>query len=303
MLPDSLYSEPGLPEPASQVRGFWPAVTVSALLHLAVGIALVRLEPESSQPADAVGDTPSVVIRIAPSSPQRRAETPAAAANAAQEAEIAELPDLAPPVNATVVVTVPAGTTPTVATDETPTQDPGIALDIATLQNSISSHMQVYRRDVLNQDLQECQQYRERYERWDCPQEEELKSAARERIDENFDTTFRAYTYGHDANARISRELLADMDAMRPLMEDEGVLGTLARERYYLKELEYKYLNPGGYQGGFAPIVNTGGVVGLASINLGGIDILNGLLTLSFKDGKVDVMNKGPAKPFDEDDE
>jgi hypothetical protein len=300
MLPDALFSEPGLAEPERPHRRL-PAITTSVLLHAALVFALVRVAPTVPPPANDASAKPAVVVSIATRSPQRRSAPPAPVAIVEPEAATADAPalsepvddpaDSAPPENPVAPTTV----TDTEAAEETTSgAQPAIVLDRTRLQNSISGHVANYKQDLLDQTSQECQQYRDRYARWDCPQEDEVKTATQARIDENLDLTFRDWVYGYDANARISRELVAEQSRLQPLMEDQGVLGALARERHALIREQYIFLNP---------VPEEEGTIRLVTFGLGGITILNRLQI--GLDGEIKSGNevRGPAPHLDDADD
>ncbi len=279
-------------------RRLRPAVAVSVLMHLALVVALARVAPTLPSPADP--DKRSIVVGIAITSPQRRIVPPAPVTPANTPA-LPDPVDAASPDNVSLAST----TTPAPINDATPPLETGagdedeIVLDMAALRNSINSHMTNYRRNLLGEEMEECHQYRDRYERWDCPEEGEVKSATQALIDEDMDDLFTDYVSGYARNARISTELLADMETLRPLMEDEGVLGTLARERYYLKHEQYVYLNPDEGKG-------EADVVTLVTFSLSpkGL-VLNGfggVLSIGF-DGEIKsgAQVRAPARHFDEE--
>jgi hypothetical protein len=305
MLSHSTMEGPTIPPTARHDRRLRPAVVASLLLHAGLALALARSSFTLSPASDDEVETPAVRVTIVTSSPQSRPAAPLPAPPEEPVAEIVESPAAPAPAEDSGPDPIEAVTEAAPPADADAANAEEVVLDVNRLREAIGASMITYRREVLEQGLQDCQQYRERYDRWDCPQEAEVTTAMQEQIDENLDVTFRAYTYGHDRNARISEELLADMDAMRPLMEADGVLGTLARQRYYMKALQYENLNPGAVPGipggGSIGGPNLGGTVTLMTFSGGGIDVLNGLLTLG--PGGIKVKPPQPARAFDEDEE
>lgn len=207
------------------------------------------------------------------------------------EASVTESTDIPPP---PATPQAPAAEPQEVSLEDTPvsplptiddeTTEP--TLDIARLQDSIRGTTSLYRLDTLDQQMDACRQYRERYARWNCPRDNVPKTAAQEAIDTQMQATFRAWTYGHSENARIVRELEADMNALRPLMADTGMLGEVARTHYYLKATQHEVMAPPG---------SNDGTITILTLTPGGLVILNGWMTIGF-DGKV--RDKAPARDF-----
>jgi hypothetical protein len=167
------------------------------------------------------------------------------------------------------------------------------AVDIARLRSSIDNYVTSYRRDGLEQYVLDCKHYRERHAGWDCPEGEELKTATQARIDAGMEETFRAWVYGRDLNIARSEKLMTEMLTLRPLMDQDGVLGEVARDAHFARVVEYERLNPGG------------GSFELLSIGGNGITLLKGVLSIGWN-GKVRVWEfpRVPApRPDDENEE
>lgn len=147
--------------------------------------------------------------------------------------------------------------------------------------------------------LAECTRYRNRYQTEDCPQGTEARTERQEAIETNMKETFSSWVTGHDRNARISEELLDDMDSLRPLMETEGLLGTLAAERYYFKREQYYYLNGSDNEG-----MQYGGegILPVLAFSPTSFVLLGGLLSFNTKSGfsVLKAPDRGPARPFRE---
>lgn len=317
MQADASSARPAIPERVRGERGLRHGVIASVLLHAGLALAIGRVVTTPLPPSDDAA-RPSLQVTVVTRIPriaesrqdeatdlQRESEFAEASVIASEasviesEASVIESTELPPPsanIEIPAAETQEAALTDTSANPSPATSDEASApvLDIGRLQESIRGTTRLYRRDTLDQQMDACREYRERYARWDCPKDKEVKTAMQEAIDTNMQATFRAWTYGHSENERISRELLADMDALRPLLDDPGVLGEVARTRYTLKSEQYALLNPPGSGGG--------GVVTIIALGVPGLVILNGLLTIGF-DGKVRVRDeqlKGPARQVDE---
>lgn len=267
MLSDTPLAQPDIPE--FRDPRFRPAIAVSLLLHLGVALALGRVATQHV--GDDIGALP-VSIAVADAPP-----------NDTEPATVSNAPS-----------TIPAG-------------EGEIVLDQQELQNSITTFLSTYRSDSLEQDLRECQQYRDRYARWDCPEGEEPKTETQARIDDNMNEAFRDWVYGYDLNIARSEKLMTEMLALRPLLEEEGVLGEVARHAHLLREAEYERLHPGQRASGNMPIVGVignggpsiGGTITFLSIGGGGLSLLNGVWGIGWN-GKVQLKEQAPARKPDD---
>jgi hypothetical protein len=269
-------------------RGFRPAFVISVLLHAGLLLALVQLNQPGLIPLPAPAVQQSMTVDLVSGNPQQRRSV----AEAAPPSPIAE------------GVAVPRGdpesaTTAPSSSEEVAGTAPSIApLDSADLQAMISSVIRNEKGKLLEDWLAECTRYRNRYQTQDCPQGTEARTARQEAIEINMEATFSTWVTGHDRNARISEELLDDMDSLRPLMETEGLLGTLAAERYYFKREQFYYLNGtgGGIQYGGE------GILPVMAFTPTSFVLLGGLLSFDIKSGfrVLDAPDPGPAKSFNE---
>jgi hypothetical protein len=295
MLSDASSAMPAIPEPAGFGPRLWSAVVTSLLLHAGLAVALSRGGPAPA-PRDDNKAASFVTVNVATSGTQRKKASPASATTTESNAGIAQSSS----VPLTVDPPAPTGTEPFPASNAPPSNsnvDNGgeTAPDIETLQNSVARYLINYTSELLEQGLPGCLPYPDSHERWDCPEEAEVKSATQALIDEDTEDMFRAWVSGRNSNARISRTLLSDMETLRPLMADEGVLGTVARERYYVKALQYRYLTPDA---------KTGGTIRLLTFTGSGIVVLDGRLRIGW-DGEIrrGELAKGPARHFDAEED
>ncbi len=281
----------------------------SLLLHGVMVLALGRTAFTPPQQVESAPVIDPVSVRIVGSSPQRRRAAAARSANAARQPTTPELS----PVPAPIRNTTPVPSEAIVVAEAVPPADSGTSeqsepvLDMERLQESISGYIATYRTEGLEQQLRDCQQYRDRYARWDCPEGEEPKTETQARIDANMDDTFRDWVYGYDLNIVRSEKLMTEMLALRPLMEKEGVMGEVARHAHLMRVGEYERLNPGQRANGNDPMLgvrpnrgpSTGGTITVFSIGVGGLTVLNGVLSIGW-DGKVHVKERAPARKPDD---
>jgi hypothetical protein len=285
----------------------------SALLH--VGLILLVARAAFAPRPPAADDVPvnATSVRVVVRSPQRRMPE-AASVDESQQAElpvapaVVEIPpasDIAPP-EPTPPTAVADGQAAETSTSSNPD---GVALDMQGVRASIDSYIAGDKGARLEQQLRECQQYRDRYARWDCPRGDKPQTATRARIDARMEQSFRAWDYGRDLNIARSEKLMTEMLALRPLMEDTGVLGEIAHEAHLLRVGEYERLNPHLRTGNDLVVgtgLNAGPSVGASitvlDIGLGGISVLNGLLNIRW-DGKVSGPARTPAPRPNEDDD
>ena len=271
-------------------------MVASLLLHAGLGLALGRAVMTSSDRAEDPATNNTVSVRVV-TRPQRNAtSTPSDVPEAPAPAESAPVNEAPSVTDAPIPV---ADTAPSTNVDTGDAAGP--VLDSANLQDSISTYMATYRSAGLEQQLRECQQYRERYARWDCPQGEEPKTATQARIDDKMEGTFRDWVYGRDLNIAIAEKLMTEMLTLRPLMNDNGVMGDVARDLEFLKTAEYERLTgrvrDNGLQVGPLPSA-VGGTITVLSIGGGGITLLNGW-SIGW-DGKVRALPGTPAPRPDE---
>lgn len=281
-------------------RGFRPAFVISVLLHAGLLLALVQVNPLGQLPPPTPAVQQSMAVNVVSSNPQQRRSV-AEAALPSPELPVAPAPVTPPSSTAGEVVASRsepefAATAPSAAEEEAGVE-PGIPpLDSAGLQAMISTVMRNEKGKLLEDWLEECTRYRNRYQTEECPQGNEVKTERQEAIEANMAATFSTWVTGHDRNARISEELLDDMDSLRPLMETEGLLGALAAERYYLKREQFYYLNGtgGGLQYGGE------GLLPVLAFTPTSFVLLGGLLSFDVKSGfrVLKAPDPGPAKPF-----
>lgn len=294
MQSDASSARPAIPERERAERGLRLGIIASVLLHAGLVLVVARAVT-MPLPSTEEAARPSLQVSIVTRSPRRepQPDEPADARVAPpdespSEASVMESAGIPPPRIETPtqeqeasLADNPGSTLPTID-DETS----AATLDIGRLRDSIRGTLGLHRSDTLDQQMDACRQYRERYARRDCPKANETRTAAQDAIDTQMQATFRAWTYGHSENARIVREMEADMNALRPLMADPGVLGEVARTHYYLKAVQHEVMAPPG---------SNDGTVTILTLTPGGLVILNGWMTIGF-DGKV--KDKAPARDF-----
>jgi hypothetical protein len=309
MLPDGLSTQTSIPEPERHDRGFRPAILTSLLLHGVMVLAFGRAAFAPPQKVESAPIIDPVNISIVGSSPQRRRALATRSANAARQPATPERL----PVPAPIRNPAPTPSEAIAVAEAVPPADSGAGtqrepvLDMDSLQESISGYMATYRSEGLEQQLRECQQYRDRYARWDCPEGEEPLTETQARIEDSMEDTFRTWVYGYDLNIVRSEKLKTEMLALRPLMEKEGVMGEVARHAHLLRVAEYERLNPGQRASGNNLTLgvgpnrgpSTGGTITVFSIGAGGLSVLNGVLGIGWN-GKVHVKERAPARKPDD---
>lgn len=224
-----------------------PALTVSVIVHAGLLATLISSQVARKETANH-DSAPPLVVSIANTNPQRATRKSVATVSGEGDTGTPTQQQLAPSpslVSATPPSVAPAtadsGVTP--ATDAVPFRS-GENFDAVALQQSIVDYGSSVKSDRLQQWLQECQRYRNRYEQSNCPLGEEAKTAKQEAIDKSLDETFIAWVNGYDRNRRLSADLVKQGERLHAMAAQGGVLGELARERYSSQKSLFSRLSP-----------------------------------------------------------
>lgn len=223
-------------------RGWRVALIISVLLHLLVLFALLQIRAGSVRMD--IADAPQQLIRLSMRSPvavQREIASTSSPASPSAPAEtitsIAESPELFAPVEQQVEVGTAPVTSPTPSLPQgqgTLTQD--------DIRASIAKFSADFKGQLTADWLSECQRYRERYSTRECPQQGQQDSSALDDGKQIATSVFAGITRA-DRHRGLTNSLLQQNETLANLVEEGGVLGSLARERYYLNREYVFYLN------------------------------------------------------------
>lgn len=181
--------------------------------------------------------------------------------------------------------------------------NPGI--DAAMVGDFVNTYITNYKGSLTTDWLTACMKYQKEHGVDFCPPADDGKSATTRSVTAATVQMFGTYVTNAAANARASRQLLDEMAAAARLyMDENSIMGELARQRYQLAQANYCRLNPCrgislGASTVFAtPVSNEGGIT-ILTFGLGNITLFSGLMSVSFKDG-VRFMDKqqGRMAPF-----
>jgi hypothetical protein len=166
------------------------------------------------------------------------------------------------------------------------------ALGASEISAVVGSYVSGYRKGLIQDWLADCVRYETEHGVQDCPQGQPDSSDSRPG-NEGIIASFQRLD-GKYRNDRTSRELLASMDRMRPLLNDDSILGELARQRYSYDSLAYTRLNgddrvPRGGEGGIA----------IAQLSPGGISFFKRLVKVDFLKGKITFIDDYVSPPQD----
>lgn len=171
--------------------------------------------------------------------------------------------------------------------DIAPADPDAVALDQVTLQESIATYVTGRQGELTGAWAANCaslQYVRQRALQQACKPgalqhtNEEARQAAAE--------TFRSSVTGHIENAQVSEKLMAHMDFLTPMLQEDSPLGELAREQYFLASNNWRYLNPPPPQG-----------LTLFAFSLGSSKLvfLSGLVTVDLEEGVTLGLEEPPA--------
>lgn len=195
---------------------------------------------------------------------------------------------------------------------ELPNSTPGI--DAEQLKVSVTAYVSTYKGGLVQDWLAQCQKFRTRYATNGCPTGEYVDYAPHAEERASIAGVFETWVTRPATNARISEQLVAESTYLAGLMELPGVMGEIARQRYFLVKDYYCYLNSdmpacGSLTvNGFASSGPASDVVismnihltDLVAVGEGKRHFLRGLFSLS-KDGEVEFLDAPrapPALPF-----
>jgi len=250
------------------------AVVVSLLLHMLVifGVVAVRFET-TPEPTATVASHPFALTfrqRIPPNQDmQGDGATPAQTLNpvlksnnsgSASASPLARTDDPKPrtPRN----TDEPLKTSSPVPTDTAP------VLDETKIAQSIANYMATYRPQ--QQDNDPCPRYRQRDNNDNCPQESDGRGNQQSEMAKNINELFSSHVTGQTRNARAAQEKLAEMDRLRPLMNDKNpALAQVARASYYAAEEKFYSLTGGHKKSQFIYSVEERAAADSISIGVG----------------------------------
>jgi hypothetical protein len=246
--------------PSTHSRAWRLALAFSLLLHGGLLAAVLYF----AAPFDQLRSKPQIKTIKATAvthNPQTLTDENTATLNPDSALPAPANPLATPPTQVTEEVTVtptPSPTTPTPVRSEPPkpntsgsnevddtTSKKPDAIDPATLQQTLTDSLAANLRGQLGKWMEECARQHQRNALAECDDiaEEFTTSEKRESIGEAIDATFNTYV-DQPANAsRESKVLLAKMDELRPLLDDDSELGLLARQSYKAAESAYCLLN------------------------------------------------------------
>lgn len=285
-----------------QQRHLKSALAASLLLHAGLLAGLFHVQMAKKNAAN-TESKPALLVGFAGINPQRGSRRSTTSVSGEDDTTLSSPPNT-PALVATQPLTpvapssaVDAGTNESAGIEQSSDATDGepVALDASALQQSITNYVTSQHGVRQQQWLTECQRYRNRYEKQDCPPGEEAKSEQREAIDNNLDDTFMAWVNGHDRNKRMADELVKEGEELHALMEQGGLIGQLAGEQYAVKQIFFnKVLSP---ETEAQRTSREHGIRILTFPSKNGLVFFGGLFTIGFN-GKVKVNDKqakGPA--------
>jgi hypothetical protein len=230
----------------TSARGWRRALLASALLHLLLLALMLSLRPDtsSSLPRQTPPYHVSVVLlrnpRLAEPVQQTTTSAPDQAESflPAQPAGTAAPEPPLPAAPSTTALTEPApAITVTGVTPQAPAVPGADAIRAAIVEFSES-----YKAGLTADWLSQCVRYRERYPTQDCPQQRAQDNSALDDGQRIAEAVFAGVTRD-ERYARLTSSLLQQNEELDELMEEGGVLGALARDRYYLNREYVFFLN------------------------------------------------------------
>ncbi len=189
-------------------------------------------------------------------------------------------------------------------------------LNTESVKNSVATYVATYKSTLTSDWLAECLRYQNEHGVKSCPPGAAGASEDTTTVAAATRQMFSTYVSGAASNARLSKQLISEMDTMRPYLDDDSVMGELARQRYELAQGSYCAMNGGcrgaslTTSGSFATAVSNEGRLRILGISPGGVSLFSGLMSLTFRDGlkfgnagapvKVVVPYRITATPVDE---
>lgn len=143
----------------------------------------------------------------------------------------------APPDGAQMPATVAEGDQPA---GDAPRQD----LSGEQLEASMNAYISSYRSNIQQSWVEECIKYQNRHGVQDCTTSNDASYSANRDQREKAAQLFENYVTRKTDNQRYSRQLLAESEYLRGLMDDNPVLSNLAQQQYALVKARYCYMNP-----------------------------------------------------------
>jgi hypothetical protein len=291
----------------------------SLLLHLGIIGLIILKQPDAKLPASPLPEV-SMTVSITSFNPQRKQPSPPATTDIDVDDPVAEVSprqqvEETEPVTEATAVEQTAGidqspaTSTAVPTAELPdnpsVENPGTpGIGAAEVNNSVTAYIATYKGSLTSDWLSACLQYQNEHGVKTCLPGEDGKSATTQTVKEATSQLFSSYVSGAAANARASKKLLGEMDAMRDLMNESSVMGELARQRYQLAEANYCRLNScrsfaisayGSFPS-FPTAISNEGFINIAGFGSGAASILSGLM--SFMPEPKPVRSAAPFVPY-----
>ena len=267
------------------------AIIASLLLHVLLGLVFLQLSPGNQMQPEAPQRT-VITITLQEQEPPAPAEEPLSPETVAEVALVADeeaIPsgtpadEITPPAETPAPPQMPEQEVATAETEAGQQVTPGLSYNDVTA--AVSSYMSTYRSN-LNQDwVAVCQRYKVEHGVQDCPQGQPDGAWSRsgnELIVESFERINGKYQ-----NQQTSRELLANMDRMRPLLNDDSIVGELARQRYSYDSFAYTRINGDDR-------VPRGGAGAMTFLQFSptGLVLFNGLMTFDFLTGELGILDE-----------
>jgi hypothetical protein len=237
------------------------ALAASLLLHLGL-VGLVFFKQSDTKLPEVSPPKTAMVVTISSTNPQRKQPPTAADADIQIENPVPEIPEdqqveaAEPAVEITTAEQTastdqPAADQPDLnsSTDIIPASElpagrsvessgtPGISA--AQVNNSVTAYIANYKSSLTSDWLSECLRYQNEHGVKTCPRGGDGRSETTNAVNQATNDLFRAYISGASENARASKQLLAEMEAMQPFMKENSVMGELARQRYELAKANY----------------------------------------------------------------
>lgn len=133
------------------------------------------------------------------------------------------------------------------------TQPAGPALNPTTIRAAVNSYVASRRGALIEDWVTACLIYQKEHGTRACPQQQPEDYSGQQLAKDAARGAFASVTRPRE-HARLTAALLNENARLAPLMKEEGVLGQLAAERYYLNREYVFYLN-GNYNFGVAAFV------------------------------------------------
>jgi hypothetical protein len=281
--------------PASRVPVI--PVTVSVSLHLLLGLVFLELGPGSGQqPAVPERSSITVTLRQIDQPEQAEQEEISALTETPEQVETVPSEDEATVIDP--VETNTAAVSPAVPESGIETGPAGEGddegklpyLDPGQINATVSSFVSGYRQGLTGDWLADCVRYEIEHGVQDCPQGQVQRTVQQQQIDRIFRTANGAFL-----NAMNTRKLQEDMDSMRPFLDEDSLVGELARQRYSYDRVAYEVLN------GEAGVPGSGPQSGPVLTPIGSkLVLFTGFMSFDLANGKVkffddEIMNPPQA--------